>query len=152
MAWHFWPTEYQPTPAELAEVALNGPTPTERAKAAVQLADYGDEALEQLRRVLQESAEPDVQSACVEGLGKLWDYDSMDVFLDILEKGPMKVRGRAAVIVSRMTGRNRRYRVGASLMERQRWVRYMHEDWEEIRNSAHFDDLKRRLRESHENP
>lgn len=146
--------EHQPTPEELVELALNAPSSTERARAAVQLADYGEEAKPHLRRVLADSTQEDVQAACIEGLGKLWDYESMDLLIGLVEDGYPKIRGRAAVVVTRMIGRDRRYRAGAPLEERLVWVRHVKQDWETIRTSppSHFDELKERLRASHESP
>jgi len=141
----------RPTPQELANAALAKTTPTDQATAAVRLGTYGEPAAKvELRRVLRETALPDVRAACIEGLGKLWDYESMDLLLDAVEFGSPKVRGRAAVVITRMTGCDRRYRAEAPAAERQRLVRFMREDWEEIRNSPYFDDLKQRLREGHE--
>ena len=141
----------RPTPQELASAALANTTRTDQTAAAVRLGTYGEPAAKvELRRVLRETTVPDVKAACIEGLGKVWDYESMDLLLDAVEFGSPKVRGRAAVVITRMTGRDRRYRAKAPAAERQRLVRFMCEDWEEIRNSPYFEDLKQRLREGHE--
>lgn len=141
-----------PSPDELAEVALHAATELERETAAVKLADYGPAATEALRRVAAQTTDPAVMGLAIEGIGKLWDYDSLDILLNAVERGPEQVRGRAAVVISRMTGRDRRYRSDDSPEDRKRQVRYMREDWQEIRQSPYFDDLKKRLRESHESP
>ena len=140
------------SPVELAELALHAPTVTEQTEAVVQLADFGEEALAALRRVLDETTQPDVQSACLEGLGRLWDYDSMERILDLAESGPPRVRGRAAQVVMRMTGRLRRYESNAPEAKRRVLVQYMRQDWDEIQRASDEDrnELKRRLRESHE--
>ena len=135
---------------ELVQIALEGATRAEQTTAAIRLADYGGQAREQLRRLFNETNQPDVQAACIEGLGKLWDYESMDQLLNAVESGAPKVRGRAAVVISRLTGRDRRFQSDAPAAQRRRWVGFMREDWEEIRNSPYFGDLQRRLRESHD--
>jgi hypothetical protein len=141
-----------PSPEELVELALNAPSDTERAAAAIKLADYGEEALAGLRRVAKESTEPAVTAVSIEGLSKLWDYDSMDLFLDLAENGPPHVRGRAAQTVMRMTGRHRPYSASAPAADRQLLVKHMRADWEAIKAASpeDRDELKRRLRESDE--
>jgi hypothetical protein len=150
--WH-WPRgDDRPAPAELAQAALSAPTLSEQTAAAAQLADYGDAALDALRQVVAATTQPAVKAVCVEGLAKLWDYQSMDLFLELAEHGPPQVRGRAAQVFMRMTGRQRPYFAGASPAERQILIRHMRADWEEIQKATaeDRDELKRRLRESHE--
>jgi len=144
--------EPRPSPDELARAALNAPSVDEQTAAAVKLADYGEEALAALRRVARETTEPAVKAVCLEGLAKLWDYQSMDLFLELAETGPPRVRGRAAQVAMRMTGRQRPYFASAPEAERRLLVRHMRADWDEIQNASaeDCDELKRRLRESHE--
>jgi hypothetical protein len=140
------------SPDELVELALNAPSETEQTTAAIKLADYGEEALAGLRRVANESTHPAVTAVCIEGLAKLWDYDSMEMFLDLAENGPPHTRGRAAQTVMRMTGRHRPYSASAPAADRQLLVKHMRADWEEIKAASpeDRDGLKRRLRESDE--
>jgi hypothetical protein len=140
------------SPEELVELALNAPSETERTAAAIKLADYGEEALPGLRRVATESTESAVTAISVEGLAKLWDYESMDMFLDLAENGPPHTRGRAAQTVMRMTGRHRPYSASAPAADRQLLVKHMRADWEEIKAASpeDRDELKRRLREADE--
>jgi len=140
------------SPDELVELALNAPSETEQTAAAIKLADYGEEALLGLRRVANESTHPAVTAVCIEGLAKLWDYDSMEMFLDLAENGPPHTRGRAAQTVMRMTGRHRPYSASAPSADRQLLVKHMRADWEEIKAASpeDRDELKRRLRESDE--
>jgi hypothetical protein len=140
------------SPDELVELALNGPSVTEQTAAAIKLADYGEEALPGLRRVAKESKEPSVSAVSVEGLAKLWDYESMNLFLDLAENGPPQTRGRAAQTVMRMTGRQRPYAASAPAAERQILIKHMRADWEEIKAATpeDRDELKRRLREADE--
>lgn len=150
--FYFGQNKSAPSPDELAGLALNAPSETERTAAAIKLADYGEEALAGLRRVAHESTEPAVTAVSVEGLAKLWDYDSMDLFLEMAEKGPPHTRGRAAQTVMRMTGRHRPYSASAPAADRQLLVKHMRADWEEIKAASpeDRDELKRRLRESDE--
>ncbi|MDC0935969.1 hypothetical protein OAS39_06760 [Pirellulales bacterium] len=147
-------TSAGPSVAELTETALNGATASQRTAAAVQLADYGPEALPALRRVVSTSEYADVQTACLTGLAKLWDYQSMELFFEFMETGPPQIRGRAAQVVMRMTGRQRRYAANAPEAERRRLVEYMRNDWAEIAAASQTDrdELIRRLQESHEKP
>jgi hypothetical protein len=141
-----------PSPEELVELALNAPSETERTAAAIKLADYGEEALPGLRRVAVESKESAVTAISIEGLSKLWDYESMDMFLELAENGPPHTRGRAAQTVMRMTGRHRPYSASAPAADRQLLVKHMRADWEEIKAAKpeDRDELKRRLREADE--
>ena len=150
--WFFWRWAASPSADDLIALALNGPSVTAQTQAAIQLASYGEDAVVGLRRVAAQSTEPPVKVACIEGLTKLWDYDSMDLLLDLAENGDSRVRGRAAQAIMRMTGRHRRFLATAPESERKLLADYMRADWEEIKNAseANRDELKRRLRESHE--
>jgi hypothetical protein len=150
--FYFGQGEPQVTPAELVELALSGPSVTEQTAAAIKLGEFGEEALDGLRRVAKESTEPAVTAVSVEGLAKLWDYDSMEMFLDLAENGPPQTRGRAAQTVMRMTGRHRPYSASAPDADRQLLVRHMRADWEQIKAATpeDRDELKRRLREADE--
>ena len=151
-AWRLWSREPSLTPDQLADIALNGATVDERTKAAVVLADYGEAALPSLRSVVKESDVEAVQSVCLQGLAKQWDYESMDLFLDLAETGPPRVRGRAAQVFMRMTGRQRPFQASAPEPHRSLLVSHMRADWKQIQAAtpAEQEDLKRRLRESHE--
>jgi hypothetical protein len=150
--FYFGQNKSAASPDELVELALNGPSETERTAAAIKLADYGEDALPGLRRVAAESTESAVTAISIEGLAKLWDYESMEMFLDLAENGPPHTRGRAAQTVMRMTGRHRPYMASAPAAERQLLVGHMRADWEEIKAASpeDRDELKRRLRESDE--
>jgi hypothetical protein len=150
--FYFGRDKAAPSPEELVELALNAPSETERTAAAIKLADYGEEALPGLRRVANESTESAVTAISIEGLSKLWDYESMDMFLDLAENGPPHTRGRAAQTVMRMTGRHRPYRASAPAADRKLLVKHMRADWEEIKAASpeDRDELKRRLREADE--
>jgi hypothetical protein len=72
--------------------------------------------------------------------------------LDLAENGEPQVRGRAAGAIMRMTGRERRFVATGSEPERKLLAKHLRADWEEIQNAsdADRDELKRRLRESHD--
>jgi hypothetical protein len=150
--WFLWRWATSPSSDDLVDLALNGPSVTAQTQAAIQLISYGEDALEGLRRVAAQSTEPSVKVACIEGLAKLWDYDSMDLLVDFAENGDTRVRGRAAQAIMRMTGRHRRFVATAPESERKLLAEHMRADWQEIKNAsdADRDELKRRLRESHE--
>jgi hypothetical protein len=152
VGWYTWQPAASPSAEELVGLALNGPSLAERTRAAIQLADLGNAALWGLRRVAVESNEDSVKVASVEGLAKLWDYGSMDLLLDLAENGEPQVRGRAAGAIMRMTGRERRFVATGSEPERKLLAKHLRADWEEIQNAsdADRDELKRRLRESHD--
>ena len=133
-----------------AELALNAESSDAQQRAAIQLADYGDGAQEHLRRVFGESTSDTVRMICIDGFGATWDYDSMGTLLDSIEDPSSEVRGRAAQVIAKLTGRDRRFRANGLEEERALLLRHMREDWEEIRNSPHMDELVRRLKESHE--
>src|SRR5688572_4023640 len=94
--WFLWQGSGEPSVAELTNLALTAPSVTEQTSAAIQLADLGEEALPGLRRVAVETAQPAVAAVCLQGLAKLWDYESMDLFFELAENGDPRVRGRAA--------------------------------------------------------
>ena len=142
--------ERRPSPETLAEQALSAATADDRQLAAVELAAWGDVATEQLRHVFSESDSDTVRMICVEGLGAVWDYESMGAILDAVESESPDLSGKAARAVARLTGRDYRFRANGMPAERASLVKRMRSDWEEIRSSPHFEELKRRLRESHE--
>lgn len=94
---------------ELANRALNGATPEEQQRAALDLGRVGAAALEPLRRVLAESKTPEVRAAAIEGLLDLQDYTSVPIFLSLLDDPSPLVRGRAGVAVTQLLGRNFQY-------------------------------------------
>jgi enoyl-CoA hydratase/carnithine racemase len=150
--WFVWRWAMSPSADDLVEVALNGPSVTAQTQAAIGLVSLGDDALEGLRRVAAQSTEPSVKVACIEGLAKLWDYDSMDMLIELAENGDTRVRGRAAQAIMRMTGRHRRFVATAPESQRKLLAKHMRADWKEIKSAsdANRDELKRRLRESYE--
>lgn len=151
-AWYYlggwkWPA----SPEKLAGKALNGPTVAERATAAVGLSGCGYRAVEQLRRVLRESDTAVVRAACIEGLGAIQDYESMDLFIELLQDESVVVRGTAGPVVSKMVmvqDPRHVYRASDSNEERQGAVESLTQSWEELRGSPLLNRYKRLLEES----
>jgi hypothetical protein len=152
VVWRYLPSASGPSPEDLADAALHAPTVGQQTVAAARLADYGDGSRDTLRRVFSETTQPDVQIVCVQGLAGIWDYESMDLFLDLAERGPPQVRGRAAQAVMRMTGRQRPFLSDAPEEQRRILIGHMRADWDEIKRASpeKRNELIRRLRESHE--
>jgi HEAT repeat protein len=150
-AWFYlggwvWP----PSPEKLAEQALNGATVVERAEAAILLADCGYTAVEQLRRVLRESDTPEVRAACINGLGLVRDYESMDLFVELLEDESLVVRSSAGSVVPGMiTGHVPKFTYLADdpVETRQKAIESLRQAWEELRDSPLLNRYKRLLQE-----
>ena len=132
---------------ELAQQALQADSRQKRERAAVQLASRGEESIVHLRQVLSTSESPQVRAACVEGLGRQWDYDSIEELFAALEDPSPLVRGRAGAALMRMLGRQRDFRADAPPEERQHFIRLLRGDWEEMKDKApleRFRDPQRR--------
>ncbi len=126
------------SPDELAQQALSGPTVAEKAKAAVRLADCGPDALDELRRVLKESDTPAVRAACIQGLGAIEDYDSVDMLLDLMEDESPIVRGSAGAAVSNMLLGARatvQFKADGPEEERKQAIKVFREEWGKLRGS-----------------
>ena len=88
--------EAEASPEALADAALTLRLPAERERAAAALAaTSSDESRQHLRRVYRQSKSPSVRAACIGGIARGWDYDSMDSLLVALEDESPLVRGRA---------------------------------------------------------
>jgi HEAT repeat protein len=134
------------SPAKLAEQALNKPTVEERTRAAVRLGDCGYEAREELRRVLQQSDTPEVRAACIQAIGAIEDYDSMDLLLEALEDEAIVVRGSAGSAVSKMVmGHDLRFsfKANAPEQERKKAVATLRAYWEQLRGSPLLNRYRR---------
>ncbi|MCA9187645.1 MAG: hypothetical protein KDA99_18580 [Planctomycetales bacterium] len=138
-----------PSAEALAELALTAPSMQERQAAAAKLTDLGASALPQMRQVFEQSDAPEVRGICVEGLGRNWDYESLDAIISAMEDPSPDLRGRAGLIAGRMTGRDRPFFAHGPEAERRVIIEHVRQDWEEIRKSPYSGDLKRRLKESH---
>lgn len=144
--WYYVSWVWPASPDQLADRALNGDSPEERGKAAVRLAECGYQGVEQMRRVLNESNDPAVRATCIEGLGSIWDYESMDLFVELLEDESRAVRGAAGTAVTVMVmGHDPRFRFRADDPDdkRQQAIDSLTTRWEDLNGSP---ILKRHIR------
>jgi HEAT repeat protein len=90
--------------AVLAPVAssASGAGRPARVAAARQLSSHGEAAVPELRRVLQQSKEPAVRAAVIQGLGKAKDWRSMPELIEALDDSDPLVRGRAGAAVQKI--------------------------------------------------
>ncbi len=129
---------WRDSPDKLARQALKAQTVAGRVQAAGQLADYGYEARDQLQRVLRESNTPGVRAACIGGLGEIEDYDSMDLFIELLNDDSLVVRGSAGSVVTTMLMAHEpqfAFRANDPADKRQEAVKLLREKWEELRGT-----------------
>lgn len=149
-----------PSPAELAQKALEAASPEEQELAAVELAQLAsdneqkpplrEEAREHLRRVLAESQSPPVRLACIRGLASEWDYQSMPALLDALDDESELVRSDAAMAVERMmsvTLKGFGYQYNDPPAKRAPAIKRIRQDWEKKRDSPIFIKWRKRLKE-----
>jgi HEAT repeat protein len=134
------------TADEWLEKALTGQSLEEREAAAVALSDLNPPALPQLRQLLKETKDPTVKSATIAALGRHYDFDSMEAIIAAMEDESSVVRGRAAAVVARFLGRDRRFRADGPEADRARIIKYSREDWEMVKTSPHFEGFKRKIR------
>jgi len=142
----FFAGSREPTADEWLETALTGQDLQEREAAAVALSDLNPPALPQLRQLLEETSDPTVKSATIGALGRHYDFDSMEAIIDAMEDESSVVRGRAAAVVARFLGRDRRFRADGPETDRARIIKYSREDWEMVKASPHFEGFKRKIR------
>ena len=143
-----WPVLFsgEQSPEELARSALEAPTPREQEEAVVQLAQFGTEAREQLRRVLAESKTPRVRAACIRALAGQLDYDNMPAFLDALDDDSALVRGRAGAAVQQMLYADVAFPYDAPPV-REPAAKDLRERWEIMRDSPIMKKWKQRQAE-----
>ena len=149
-----------PSPAELAQKALEAASEEEQELAAVELAQLAsdkelgpqlrEEAREHLRRVLAETQSLPVRSACIRGLASEWDYQSMPALLDALDDESEVVRSDAAMAVQRMMSVNLKgfgYQYDDPPARRAPAIKRIREDWDKKRDSPIFIKWRKRLKE-----
>lgn len=142
------------SPQELAQEALNGATVEERSEAAVALADHQYAALEEMRRVLQESDTPAVKATCIEGLGAIQDVDSVDTMLQLLDDPSPVVSGTAAAVATgiiRGPNSEVKFKVDTPEAEKKQFAKELRDEWDEARDSPRMNLYRRRLQEGREN-
>jgi HEAT repeat protein len=138
------------SPEKLAQQALSEPTVEEKTRAALRLGECGYEARDQLRQVLQQSDTPEVRAACIQGLGAIKDYDSVDLLMDALEDESLIVRGRAGSVLTKMisgAGETWSFKASAPEGERKKAIEILRDHWEQLRDSPLLNQYRRRLQE-----
>jgi uncharacterized protein (UPF0147 family) len=151
--------ERPPSPADLAQQALQAATAADQEQAAVTLAEVAgndalqrqlrEEARQQLRRVLGESQSPQVRAACIQGLASQWDYESMPALLDALDDSSDLVRGRARVAIERMMSVDLGsfgYKYDDPSAKRAAAIQRIRNDWEIKRDQPVFQNWMERLK------
>jgi len=138
VAWWFLSRERVPSPEELAEIALTAESPQERERAAAQLIRHGDDAKDELRRVLAGSDTPEVRAICVQGLAALRDYDSMENMLDALEDPSAVVRSAAARAGMQLLGAKYEFDAEGPPEKRKKTVEFFRETWSEYKDADGF--------------
>jgi hypothetical protein len=144
--WYLYPRNVRPTPDNLKQEALTGATPEAKQAAAAQLSDWGAEALPQMREVLAGSDVPEVRAMMVQGLGKQYDYESMELLLKGLEDESVEVRERSAQVVRVMLGRSVPFNAAGPTAERAAAVAAMRKEWEELQKSPLLKNFQERLK------
>ena len=141
----------EPSISSLRDEALNGSTPQIQREAARQLADRGEDALDDMRDVLKQSDNPDVVSICMAGLARQLDDICMDVFLEKLDDPSINVRVAAAKACTKILGRNHHFPADGTADQRKRIKNNMAEDWESYNGSELHEFNKKRFKKDDDN-
>jgi hypothetical protein len=103
--YYAWESSGQPTPKNLGARALSAGDSKDRLTAAVQLSMCTDpEAKVQIRRVVAQSKDPDVQVQALETLGQYSESVNSDLCLTLLDHPEKKVRAAAFQSLARIVG------------------------------------------------
>ena len=132
---------------QLYEMSLNGKTVDEKEQAAVKLCDLGYIHRDKVRELLGNSDVEVVQAACAAGLGAMYDYESMEQLLKLLDDESKLIRSRASKSVTRMLGRDYGFRPSADERTRKEVAKKMSEDWRKMKDSELLANFKRELDE-----
>lgn len=139
-----WDTKRPPD--VLADVALNGSTGDERELAAAELTEYKEEAQPLMRDVLTKSQDPKVRAICIHGLGNIYDYESIDIFLAGLEDESSIVRGRSAVVMGKLIGRTFPFDPDGDDANRAKQVEAIRKEWDSIKDSGLIEQFAERMK------
>jgi len=142
----------EPTVAELEQSALTAATTEEKEKAAVKLASFGEAGREPLRRVLKTTQDASVRAASIDGLGGMWDYDSMDAMVAALSDESPLVRRRAHFVVQRMLQLNLAYNPADPAPQRARAVKVIDDAWKKMAAHPSFSEWKKTSAEMAKTP
>ena len=129
----------QPSADRLVQQALNASTEAEQAKAARQLAQLDDAAVEGLHQLLTQSDNEDVVAISVLGLSRQMDYECMDQILAKLDDPSITVRSAAAKAAANLLGRNHHFPLNGTVDQRNRVKERMLADWEQYQASELFE-------------
>lgn len=132
------------SPEVLAEQALHADTPEVREESAVKLATQASESRQLLRQVFRETESSPVRAACITGLSRSWDYDSMDDLLIALEDESPLVRGRAGAAVQKMLGVDFYFRANDPLERRAAAIEKLREAWHQMQSSGKLTEWNSR--------
>ena len=100
--WRWLASPSMPSPSSLAGIALsNSP---ESVAASLKLTTFGKPAARYMRQVLAESTAPEVRSLMIHGLTQLYDFPSVEAFLDGLNDPSPLVQGGASKAVETLLG------------------------------------------------
>ncbi|MCA9270490.1 MAG: HEAT repeat domain-containing protein [Planctomycetales bacterium] len=134
------------SPEALEQDALHASSVDDRELAAAELSDWGEAAQDHMRRVLAQADSPSVRSLMIQGLGNVYDYESMDVFLAALDDESELVRGRAAAAVRKMLGRALAFDPSAEPAEREKAAELMRKEWKGLKGTPLLEDFKARVK------
>ena len=132
----------------LTDAALNDPSHQAQIRAAQELAQLGEPALESLRKIASESANPGVLSVCILGISRQSDYESMDIIIAKLDNPESSVRSSAATALRKMLGRDFHFPVDGSKENRDRVRDEIIKDWNLYNGSELFEFNKNRSKEN----
>jgi len=134
----------QPSLDELERTAINSSAPAQRHAAAAKLSFQGRKAIPHLQRVLAQSNDPEMNAVCIDSLGELYDYTSMEKFLDFLEDPNPSVRNRAAAAVARMTGLYTDFE-SAEPEKRAKIIAIYRAQWNSLKDTKKLEEFKQHI-------
>lgn len=129
----------KPGPDALAQAALTAGSLKERTLAAVKLIEFGKLAKMQIRQVLEQSKDPEVRVACIQGLTEQWDFPSVPLFLDLLGDPSPEVRLQASDSLRYLLAKDFPFReINGDGQEAQReaMIKTMRDGWEQFKMSG----------------
>jgi hypothetical protein len=129
----YWPNGRSAPLEQLARQAKATDAPEAAAAAAAKLAAMGGAASEHLRTLLRESPLPRVRAEAVSGLSLQDNFDNVPAILDALSDESRLVRNRAGEAIMRLFCVNFDYRADDPPEIRERKVREIRLEWEEMR-------------------
>ena len=111
----------------------------------------GRDSLPELRQMLADATEPAIRAVCLQGLGDLYDYESLEAIIDGLEDPDVEVRTRAKAQVERMIGYRIGYDPDAPAAKRKELADFYRQEWARIKGSPLIKNFEARMVERLEN-